>query len=239
MNYAVAIEHKTENMGQDEITFVQRVPNSNHPHQCITRVMTLSRLNAYLSTTDGRNKYGNSLSALTGVLRDWGMVGVQQGPSSYDNVPTSVHVQNYHVFHRALTPDYTSFQLDTNVREKVRTQEFDTLWLIARRERFTEPSLDRNGRVVEGANSNDFYWRLVPVRCRGRKRPDIALYDSEESVGTAIYVGLVTAIYGNPEPSLMPAKEAAKKFTFPKWNEGTTHQQHMLKHNKTELHLRI
>ncbi|MBL4664412.1 MAG: hypothetical protein JKY23_00395 [Nitrospinaceae bacterium] len=226
----------TEDMGPNQLVFCYRHKTCDKFTPGFTQFRSVSAMNKYMISSQGRRHYGNAKFASV-VMEDWAFLGCQQTDTNrYTNqMDAAVTV---HVAHRCRTPNI--WLINGNVGQG------DLLWLLLRRKEFasdTQSGLDSmrinsmtgvqegKQREVKSQNSYaavamgvaqpatptpDLYWVYEPFVTRKNEAPPHQLLGSvgEGWFGAPLLVGTASDLYGQPDPSRYRA--AALQAVFPK-----------------------
>ena len=171
---------------------------------------SLSALNYYLKSQEGRERYGRYVNAAA-VLVDWALVGVQQ-TTPPDWSKGTDHVINFWMGLRVLMPNiWLAFDANANRCSKV--------FLVLRRMLY-EP-LDG----AASATAAEYYWCIEPFSNISGEAPPMALMNSGEGFGHYWYVGVATKVYGNYQ---QPKRymETAEKAVFPLTSDDSFRQHY-------------
>lgn len=161
----------------------------------VSHMKSLSALNHYLFSQDESNeRFGNDKTA-TRLLRAWHFAGFQV--VSPDDLFCNESYADITLSHAGISP----FVLNIWLAAYPNVAELDHLWLLVKK--------------CESHDKRKF-WAFVPhVRTNNSKPPASTLVAADGSVGAAIYVGQVFAIYNETSASASTFATSASLVAFP------------------------
>jgi hypothetical protein len=203
-------------LGLQTYLFARYHPQAKANDRDFVSLINIYALNRLLKTLEGRRLYGADVTA-SQLLEDFRPLGVQQTNTDAPGI-TQQRVEmaiTVAVFNKARVPNVwlaCGKHMGPN----------DHLYFVLRRRPFAQAS----GFVTQSGGTKkageDCYWRWEPYVCRSNEAPSVSAYSSlfgdvvpsgkkkadgssastrtSGWVGACLYVGMIQAIYGDPNP---------------------------------------